>query len=155
MYPLRYMYPQDACSRKGIFVSPQTLMHSHALPSHFVSLLELHHTSSHFTAIDHTPSDSNHLQKLEIDGNRSKSIFGGIEGSSREVSARRSRIFGSRPKNLIFEKSGVQKGPGSNFRWSPGRPPKSDNGRSPSLKTESDWLPPVAIKILFSGLLAV
>ena len=85
-----------------------------------------------------------YLQKMEIDGKRLELISGGIEGSSREVSANRSRISGSRPKTLIVKKWGVQKCPGSNFRWSPGRPQKVITGRSPSLKTESEWLPPVA-----------
>ena len=65
--------------------------------------------------VHQTPSDSIrlyqtfiHLQKLEIDGKRSKSIFGGIEGSSGEVSARRSGIFGSRPK-FLFSKNGMFK----------------------------------------------
>ena len=121
---------------------------SHALHALSYTLMHSHHNPPQPITVHHSPSQSMRLhqtliclQKMEIDGKRSKLISRGIEGSSGEVSARRSRIFGSRPKKLIVKKWGVQKGPGSNFRWSPGRPPKSVTGRSPSLKTESNWLP--------------
>ena len=143
MYPQGYMYPRGYVYSQG-YMYPRGYMYPHGLsctlmhPHHSaLQCITVHPSASQCIPVHHTSSDSIrlyqtliHLQKMQIDGKRSKLISGGIEGSSGEVSASRSRIFGSRPKKLIVKKWGVQKGPGSNFRWSPGRPPKNGDGRS-------------------------
>ena len=120
--PMDTRIPWDTC-----IPGDTCLARDRCIPIHFPSpTIPLHHTPSPSITLHHTPSPSItlhqtliYLQKMKIDGKHSKSIFGGIGGSSGEVSARRSRIFGSRPQiNLVSKNWGVQNRPGSNFRWS-------------------------------------
>ena len=75
-----------------------TLIDSHRLSS---TLIDSHPPSSTLIHLHHPPSPSIHSPKLEIDGKGSEPISGGIEGSSREVSASRSRIWGRGPSGIF------------------------------------------------------
>ena len=65
------------------------------------TLIDSHPPSSTLVHLHHPPLPSIHSPKLEIDGKGSEPISGGIEGSSREVSASRSRIWGRGPSGFF------------------------------------------------------
>ena len=101
----------------------QRLTHSHSLSliltqphSPSVTLSHPHSpsltvTHSHSLSLTHSHALSSTLiysQNLDIAGKASELDLGGIKGSSREVSASRSRIWGRERPGQFFEKLGVQ-----------------------------------------------
>ena len=116
--------------------------------------IPVHPNASQCMGLHQTPSDSHPPAKV---GDRWKTfkiklIFGGIEGSSGEVSAKRSRIFGSRP-NFNCQKMGCSKRSREQFPMVAGETPKNDDGRSfcPPPGSQLSSRPPVATTILKHG----